>query len=779
MLPEFEKLGVFYLGREYDLARRGPTDSLVLYDSKDLTTHAVCVGMTGSGKTGLCIGLLEEAALDGIPAIVIDPKGDLVNLALGFPTLDAASFRPWINEDAARQQGMSADEFAAREAAKWEKGLADWGQDAARIQRLRDAADVVVYTPGSDAATPVAMLSSLEAPKGDVSTEALAERASGVASSLLSLLGIDADPVRSREHILLTTILQSAWASGRSLDLASLVAALQTPPVARIGVMELESFFPSKDRFQLALLVNNLLAAPRFQSFLQGEPIDIDRMLYGESGKPRLAVFSIAHLDDAERMFFVSLLLNEVVGWTRTRSGTPSLRAIVYMDEVFGYLPPVEEPPSKRPLLTLLKQGRAFGVGVVLATQNPVDLDYKALSNAGTWFIGRLQTERDKMRLADGLKSAAPGAEENVIDTIGALEPRVFLLHNTHESKPVVFQTRWALSYLAGPLTREQIRRLRTGAGAHEAKLTPAPTLTAAADIPLSSAAPVLPPELPQRFEAGSKLSPFAVAVARVHVSLPDGGTHSTQVVRVAPLGVDAAAPDWSTASPLDAEPAAGEVPPSGATFAPLPRAAGQAGSAKKWSAAFVDSIYRGTGVQLFESKRLRMLSKPNESERDFRIRIAEAARADRDARVDKLRDQYASKLATLEDRVRRAEQAVAREKDQASSQRISTAMSAGASILGAFLGRKKISRTAMNDAARSMRGIDRAAKQGRDVDRAEDSLEALRARRAELERELAADVAALEAKLDPLSEPLDRVALRPRKSDIEVTSLQILWRAV
>ena len=778
MLPEFEKLGVFYLGREYDLARRAPTDSLVLYDSKDLTTHAVCVGMTGSGKTGLCIGLLEEAALDGIPAIVIDPKGDLVNLALGFPTLDAASFRPWINEDAARQQGMSADEFAAREAAKWEKGLADWGQDAARIQRLRDAADVVVYTPGSDAATPVAMLSSLAAPKGDVSPEALAERASGVASSLLALLGIDADPVRSREHILLTTILQSAWASGRSLDLAGLVAALQTPPVTRIGVMELESFFPSKDRFQLALLVNNLLAAPRFQSFLQGEPIDIDRMLYGESGKPRLAVFSIAHLDDAERMFFVSLLLNEVVGWTRTRSGTPSLRAIVYMDEVFGYLPPVEEPPSKRPLLTLLKQGRAFGVGVVLATQNPVDLDYKALSNAGTWFIGRLQTERDKMRLADGLKSAAPGADENVIETIGALEPRVFLLHNTHESKPVVFQTRWALSYLAGPLTREQIRRLRTGAGAHEAKLTPAPTLTAAADNPLSSAAPVLPPELPQRFEAGSKLAPFAVAVARVHVSLPDGGTHSTKVVRVAPLSAEAAAPDWSTASPLDAEPAAGEVPPSGATFAPLPRAAGQAGSAKKWSAALVDSIYRGEAVQLFESKRLRMVSKPGESERDFRIRIADASRADRDTKVDKLRDQYASKLATLEDRVRRAEQAVAREKDQASSQRMSTAMSAGASILGAFLGRK-VSRTAMNDAARSMRGIDRAAKQGRDVDRAEDSLEALRARRAELERELAADVAALEAKLDPLTEPLERVALRPRKSDIEVTSLQILWRAV
>ena len=480
MNPSYEKLGAFYLGREYDLARRAPTDALVLYDSKDLTTHAVCVGMTGSGKTGLCIALLEEAAIDGIPAIVIDPKGDLVDLALAFPGLDAASFRPWVNEDSARAQGMSADEFAANEANKWTKGLSDWGQDAARIQRLRDAADVVVYTPGSDAGTPVSVLSSLALPKGESSADLLAERASGVASSLLSLLGIDADPVRSREHILLTTILQSAWSQKQGLDLAGLVQAVQSPPVARVGVMELESFFPAQDRFALAMLVNNLLAAPRFQSFLSGEPIDIDRMLYGENAKPRVAIFSVAHLDDAERMFFVSLLLNEVVGWTRTRAGTSSLRAVVYMDEVFGYLPPVGEPPSKKPLLTLLKQARAFGVGVVLATQNPVDLDYKALSNAGTWFIGRLQTERDKKRLADGLASASAGnVGDDLAQTIGALEPRVFLLHNTHEAKPVVFQTRWAMSYLAGPLTREQIRRLPRAAAAArtESPASPAPSV--------------------------------------------------------------------------------------------------------------------------------------------------------------------------------------------------------------------------------------------------------------------------------------------------------------
>ena len=782
MTPPYEKLGAFYLGREYDVARHSSTENLVLLDSKDLTTHAVCVGMTGSGKTGLCIALIEEAAIDGIPAIVIDPKGDLVNLALTFPNLDAASFRPWVNDDAARQQEITPDEFAAREAQKWGEGLSHWGQDAARIQRLRDAVDVVVYTPGSDAATPVSVLSSLELPRGETGADLLAERASGVASSLLSLLGLDADPVRSREHILLTTILQSNWSAGKSIDLAGLVQAVQSPPVTRVGVMELESFFPAKERFELAMLVNNLLAAPRFQSFLDGVPIDIDRILYGEKGKPRIAIFSVAHLDDAERMFFVSLLLNEIVGWTRTRSGTSSLRAIVYMDEVFGYLPPVGEPPSKKPLLTLLKQARAFGVGVVLATQNPVDLDYKALSNAGAWFIGRLQTERDKKRLADGLASAAAGVGgDDFEQTIGALEARTFLLHNTHEARPIVFQTRWVLSYLAGPLTREQIRRLPRDAVASGSP-TPAPSEAPRSAAPAtgSGAAPVLPPDLPQRFETGtaSVYTPFALGTARIHFSMPDGSIHTKQVVCAAPLSPEGAGPDWSTASELASAPDAVETAPGAATFAPLPRVAGQAGAAKKWQGALAEALYRRSEIQLFECKRLRLVSKPGESERDFRIRIADGSRSDRDAKVEKLRDQYAAKLVAIEDRIRRAQQAVSREKDQASSQRVQAAMSAGATLLSAFLGRK-VTRTAMGDAARSVRGFDRASKQGRDVDRAEDSLEALQARRAQLEAELAADVAALEAKLDPVAEPLTTVTVRPRKSDVDVASVSVLWRNV
>ncbi|MDQ3473385.1 MAG: type IV secretory system conjugative DNA transfer family protein, partial [Acidobacteriota bacterium] len=358
-MQEFEKLGAFYLGRPYDLKTKEPKDGLLLYDSKDLVTHAVCVGMSGSGKTGLCIALIEEAAIDGIPAIVIDPKGDLANLLLTFPELRPEDFAPWINEDDAQKKGLSATDYATQQAAFWEKGLAEWGQDRARIKRLRDAADFRVYTPGSNAGIPVSVLKSFAAPPQAIreDNELMRERVNTTATSLLGLLGIDADPIKSREHILLSNILNHAWASGNDLDIAALIQQIQTPPQTRIGVMDLDSFFPAKERFELAMALNNLLAAPAFSSWMEGEPLDVQQILYGPGGKPRVAIFSIAHLSDAERMFFVSLLLNQTLGWMRTQSGTTSLRAILYMDEIFGYFPPVANPPSKLPLLTLLKQG--------------------------------------------------------------------------------------------------------------------------------------------------------------------------------------------------------------------------------------------------------------------------------------------------------------------------------------------------------------------------------------------------------------------------------------
>ncbi len=459
---DFEKLGVFYLGRPHDLrAGKSRGDEPLLYDAKDLVTHAVCVGMTGSGKTGLCLSLLEEAALDGVPAIAIDPKGDLPNLLLTFPDLSPGDFAPWINEDDARRKGLTPEAYAAQQAELWRTGLGRWGQDGERIRRLRAAADFAIYTPGSTAGLPLSIVASFACPPAAVREDAelLRERVATTATSLLGLAGVDADPLKSREHVLVSTLLDTAWRAGRNLDIPTLIQEIQSPPMSRVGVLDLESFFPSRARFELAMAVNNLLAAPGFGAWMEGEPLDVARLLRTPEGKPRVAIVSIAHLSDAERMFFVSLLLNEVLGWMRAQSGTTSLRAILYMDEIFGYFPPVANPPSKTPLLTLLKQARAFGLGVVLATQNPVDLDYKGLSNAGTWFIGRLQTERDKARVLEGLEGAAAGAtgfdRQAMEATIAGLGNRVFLMHDVHEDGPVVFETRWAMSYLRGPLTRD------------------------------------------------------------------------------------------------------------------------------------------------------------------------------------------------------------------------------------------------------------------------------------------------------------------------------------
>ncbi|MFN6107753.1 MAG: ATP-binding protein, partial [Planctomycetaceae bacterium] len=456
-MGNYEKLGSFYLGRKYNLEERRAEGEELLYASKDLTTHAVCVGMTGSGKTGLCLTLLEEAAIDHIPAIVIDPKGDLGNLLLTFPDLAPEDFAPWVDPAEATRKGMTVEELAKKNAQDWRKGLADWDQTPDRIAKFRDSADIAIYTPGSNAGLPLTVVRSFSIPDDAIleDSDALRERITGAVSGLLALLGVQGDPLRSREHILLSTILERAWKGGRSLDLPQLIREIQKPSFTTIGVMDLESIFPAADRFALSMSLNNLLASPGFSAWLEGEPLDIARLLHTESGKPRISILSIAHLNDAERMFFVTILLNEVISWMRSQAGTSSLRAILSMDEVFGYFPPTANPPSKTPMLTLLKQARAFGLGVVLATQNPVDLDYKGLSNAGTWFIGRLQTDRDKQRVLEGLESASAGRgadRAQLGELLNALGKRIFLLNSVHLPAPVLFTTRWTMSYLRGPL---------------------------------------------------------------------------------------------------------------------------------------------------------------------------------------------------------------------------------------------------------------------------------------------------------------------------------------
>lgn len=782
MLPDYEKLGAFYLGRLKD------SEQTLLYDSKDLTTHAVCVGMTGSGKTGLCVGLLEEAAIDGIPAIVIDPKGDLANLLLTFPNLAPADFAPWVNEDEARNKGMDPDVFAAAEAAKWAKGLGQWGQDGERIRRMQTACDFAVYTPGSDAGIPVSILKSFAAP--DEATlndrEGLRDRIASTATSLLALAGIDADPVQSREHILLSNILDTAWRAGTDLDLAAIIGQVQKPPFSKVGVLDLDSFYPAKERFGLAMALNNLLASPGFEAWMTGEPLDIGAMLWTAAGKPRISIFSIAHLSDAERMFFVSLLLNQTLSWLRGQSGTSSLRAILYMDEIFGYFPPVANPPSKKPLLTLLKQARAFGLGVVLATQNPVDLDYKGLANTGTWFIGRLQTERDKARVLEGLEGAATAngakfdrpAMEQILAGLGN---RVFLLNNVHEDAPVLFQTRWTLSYLRGPMARPEIRKLMEGRAPQAATAPSAASAQAEAALPegTSATAPVLPPEVTQFFVplSGGVLhyEPRVLGAAQVQFTDPKLGVDEVRDAIFACPITDAPLPvDWSQSEAVEVPLNDLEKAPSeGATFAELPPVGAKAKNYAVWQKSFATWLYQTQALELLRSPSTGEVSRLGESERDFRIRTQQSAREARDAQVEKLRAKYAPKAQVLEDRLRRAQMKVEQEKQQAQAQTLSSVLSIGTSLLGAFMGRKTISAANVGRIGTAARAATRIGKERGDVGLAEGSVEAIQQQLQDLEAQLQAEIDSLPV---PGEETLEKVTVKPKKTGISVQLCALAW---
>jgi hypothetical protein len=789
-MQDFEKLGLFYLGREYDLEAGKATDTPVLYDSRDLLTHALCVGMTGSGKTGLCLGLIEEAAIDGVPVIAIDPKGDLGNLLLTFPRLSAEDFRPWIDDDEARRAGMTPAAFADQQAQTWRQGLADSGQDGARIERLRKAAELSIYTPGSTAGLPVSVLTSFAAPAAAVRSDAelLGERAGNTATSLLSLAGVDAPP-RSREHTLLTGVLSTAWTDGRDLDLAGLIHEVQTPPFTTVGVVDVDTFFPRRDRFDLAMRLNAVLAAPGFEQWFDGEPLDPASLLHTADGRPRVVVFSIAHLGDQERMFFVSLLLHAMVGWMRAQTGTSSLRTILYMDEIAGYFPPVANPPSKPPLLTLLKQGRAFGLGVVLATQNPVDLDYKGLSNIGTWFLGRLQTERDKARVLDGLEGTGAGTLDRAgADRIlSALGKRVFLLHDVHEAAPLVFQTRWTLSYLRGPLSRDQIRVL---IHANDAPRVPETPLRRHVPVPGKDAAgsdtpPVVPPGIQQFFvprrgadgARGTVYSPVVLGAARVTFSDPKLGIDiSRDVIYETRIGSGAVAVDWATGEPLDLPVAdLRRSPDPGASYEPVPPAAMLAKNYPLWEKSFTRWLAQAEKIELLRHRESGLTSRPEETERDFRIRLQDASRIARDEAVEAVRRKYAAKQATLAERLRRAEAGVSRESEQASQQKLQTVVSLGATLMGALLGRRAVSTSTLGRATTAARGVGRTMKESADVKRASETVEAVRAQALELEQQVREETQALAATFEsPVA--LDRVTLLPKRGQVLVQVVALGW---
>ncbi len=817
---DFEKLGAFYLGKTYNLKSQKLGDELVMYDARDLTTHAVCVGMTGSGKTGLCLDLLEEAAIDRVPAIIVDPKGDITNLLLTFPDLRPEDFRPWINADDARRKGLSEDEFAAKQAETWRSGLAEWGQDGERIRRLRETADFVIYTPGSDAGVPVSILQSFAAPSlsWDDDAELLRERVQGTVSALLGLVGVEADPVRSREHILLSNIFEHFWRKGEDLDLPKLILSIQTPPIRQLGVFDVDTFFPQKDRFELAMMLNNIIAAPSFQSWLQGQSLDIAGFLSTPDGKPRHAVFYIAHLSDAERMFFVTMLLNQLVTWMRTQPGTTSLRALFYMDEIFGFFPPIANPPSKLPLLTLLKQARAFGLGCVLTTQNPADLDYKGLTNAGTWFIGRLQAERDKERLLDGLESASAQAGEALdraalSKIVSGLGSRVFLLHNVHEEAPVIFQTRWAMSYLRGPLTRTQVRKLMGEVKPDQAAAAPKVVTAATSAAPAASAAAVpaatavgtastVPPALPAGIQqvylplkvgaaaadlevekrAGGQVavqsrkvfySPALLGMGQVHFTKQSKGLNVDEsnpfaLLAQPPSGVGGVA--WDEAQSLDLTPRdlIDRAEPE-SCFDVLPERMNEAREFTALQKDLEDHLYRTSSLTLFYSPAAKVYSEPGEDLRAFKARLTQEARELRDAEVDKLEERYSSKLKTLEERLRKAKATLAKKEADARTRKQDALLTAGETIIGLFVGRRR----SLSSAATK---VSRASTANIDVDAAEEQIEAVQQEMQTLQEALKQETDAIVAQWDAALEKVEEVSITPRRTDVEMTLFVLAW---
>jgi hypothetical protein len=831
---------MFYLGRRVQPDSGSYDDEPLVYDARDLTTHAVCVGMTGSGKTGLGVALIEEAALSGIPALVVDPKGDMTNLLLTFPNLLPTDFRPWVDIDGARRRGLALDVYADEVARSWREGLAEWEIDGSRIAQLEQSVHLRIYTPGSDAGRQVSIVQSLRAPalSWDLDAEILRETISSTVSALLALVDIKSDPVTGREHSLLATIIEQAWRSGQDMDLTSLIVQVQKPPFDQLGVLPLEVFYPEKERMVLALALNGLLASPRFAIWLEGDPLRVDSLLYAPDGRPQISVLSIAHLSDAERLFFVTLLLEQVRAWLRTQEGTLSLRALFYFDELYGFMPPhPANPPTKSPLLALLKQARAQGLGLVLATQNPVDLDYKGLSNAGTWFIGKLQTANDRQRVLEGLGNAFLEAgtafdRESLDDTIVRLSARTFLLHNVHDDVPKVFKTRHTMSYLRGPLTRSQIRKLM---GQDRQPVTPvpqAPPIAPSLSIPqtpprssvqkavispepaeasrpassppwqaFASAPPVLPLDVQQYFlpvqislewavreaEAGGRgviiyqdkqlvYRPALLARATVRIDNSTRNVHERMTIsRVLPVPEDESFIAW------DAEPIAAGIddldshPAQEALFVSLPPLLGDARRLKARQRDFSDYVYREAAVSLFHHPALKLTARPDESASQFKRRCYQTIKEKLDAEIAKVTKSYQTKIERLDARIRREERELEQDEIEYQARKREELLSAGESLVN-LLSRRRSSR--MLSTASRKRRLTQQAKA--DIDESVEAIVDLEGQIEDLNQDMGSEEREIRERWGSLAETLDEelqtIQVRPRKSDIYIEAWGVAW---
>ena len=801
--------GKFFIGKEYDLQAGEMGEANTLYDPDDLTTHGVVVGMTGSGKTGLCIDILEEAALNGIPALVIDPKGDITNLLLHFPNLSPQDFQPWVDPDEARRDGKTVEQLAVDASSLWKSGLAKWGIGSERIEQVRNSVEYAIYTPGSDAGLPISIMASLKAPSisWEENRDLLRERISSTVTAILGLVGIEADPMRSREHILLANIFERSWSTQKDLDITELIRQIQKPPFDELGALDVDQFFPQDDRFELAVAINGFLASPSFQAWTEGTPLDPKDLLWNENGKPRHSIFYLAHLSDEERMFFVTLFLSAVEGWMRGQSGSSSLRALVYFDEVLGFLPPVKQPPSKSPLIRLIKQARAFGLGLLLTTQNPVDLDYKALSNAGTWFIGRLQTEQDKARLLDGLESAAGekgGFNRSDADkTISGLRKRVFLLHNVHEKGPQIFHTRWAMAYLKGPITRTQLKELNSLAGA---STKPAPTSkTKVEDQPI--ARPESPPS------EGSQTRPFVpsgvgeyfipnnltVAGALKQEGRDPAGITTLGLIYRPALLSQAIARILDRKSDLDVdhtlsslvpepdrrgvvrwenfhhEPLAGDslddVPLPDVRYSDLDAPLNELKVMRQLEKDFVDYVYRNAEIRVPSNPTLKLVAQPGTTTAEFRAQCAEAARDARDEEIESIQEKYVKKTKAVQKRLGREQRELDEDQAEHSARKMEEMATHLENVIGIFGGSRSRRKVSSSLTKRRM-----TSKAKSDIEESMDAIEEFKQELEEIEYEMNDAVEEIEERWAEAATEIEEVVFTPFKKDIHVELFGVAW---
>ncbi|BCD67523.1 ATP-binding protein [Nitratiruptor sp. YY09-18] len=780
MTQIYEKLGLFYLGKQVD-QKGEETGLLELIKNKHLTTHAAIIGMTGSGKTGLGIGILEEAAIDKIPALIIDPKGDMGDLLLAFENLSPQEFVPWIDPLEAQKKGLSVEEYADKIAAMWQEGIESFYQDRSRIKKLKESADFTIYTPGSSAGVQISLLASFDAPSKEIieDTDSYSYMLAASANSLLALLGQSQEEA-TNEFILLSNILDFYWKKGESLTLEQLIANIINPPFKKIGILPLEGFYPANGRTKLALKLNNLISHPSFSNWIKGEPLDIAKLLYTQNGKPRMSIMYIAHLSDNERMFFVTYLLNKLISWMRTQSGTSALRALLYMDEIFGYFPPNANPPSKEPMLLLLKQARAFGIGAVLSTQNPVDIDYKGLANIGTWFLGRLQTKQDIERVIDGLLKNSPDAldKKRITQILSNLPKRTFLLRSIHKENLEIFKTRWVLSYLKGPLNKEEIARLMAAKKEEKNSAQTAQNTLK----PKSSLAqkPLVPAGIDEYFEIYNpstqtfRFAPFIQAKATLHYYNQTRGIDTLQEVCYEFAAQDM---DLEAMEECD-ERSLATKPPENSVFAALPS---QLLSKKGWVTLAKDlrnMLYINKHLTLYKIAKLRIESTPEESLEDFKARALALLRDKKEQEREKIQKRYEKKLKQLQIKLRRAYEKLEKEKEEAKSKTTDTIISIGMTLLDSLFGRKKIKSSTIAKAGSTISKAKRAYNEYDDIESAKERIEELEHEIETIQEELEEELEKLENRYTFENFPIQEIIIKPRKSEIK-TRLSLVWKQI